>query len=473
MPSTPGTVSKILWHFTGGPLWDKATNKQGAKLKSTEDACKALMGILKDKTLRLGGYKEVVKVNVRRVKTFDPATKQVVTNFNVPRTLQSAPVCCLADIPIQHLNYHAERYGKVAIGFHRSAAVRAGFSPVLYQVHTCSVLQDIYNGLSALEGVDLASIEDAASTVGDEISGLQCEEGHTVVTDGLSAVYDLEGHANVVTEAIQSANDSFQTLLCFIKTFDESDFGTIYCEREWRSTKQFEFGYDDISMIVVPKNTDDGEHYGRFVEEARSSRVPLTVSLIAWDDFGGALRRERMWYHVSRKKWDRDYIDDLRAPAEDRSPGESREPRFSVAPTLCQALLGVPEYQGALPTLNIYTVDVDVPERADVGDATFTGECCITQPILDRYNHHMSVHYHGYTVWTSAMRVCIVHAITTGRMTQAANVERAMLWNIADGVWTAKFNEPGDIEDLLAGKEVTPAVITPLPRRTGTQFISE
>src|SRR5262249_37193027 len=28
MPASPGTVSKILWHFTGGPIWDEAAKRQ-------------------------------------------------------------------------------------------------------------------------------------------------------------------------------------------------------------------------------------------------------------------------------------------------------------------------------------------------------------------------------------------------------------------------------------------------------------
>jgi hypothetical protein len=41
----------------------------------------------------------------------------------------------LADIPVAHLSYHAHRYGKAAIGFHRDAAIREGFHPVFYTWH--------------------------------------------------------------------------------------------------------------------------------------------------------------------------------------------------------------------------------------------------------------------------------------------------------------------------------------------------
>jgi ribosomal protein L10 len=43
---TPGTTSELLWHFTGGPLFDEITKKQTKELKSEEKAFKALKGIL-------------------------------------------------------------------------------------------------------------------------------------------------------------------------------------------------------------------------------------------------------------------------------------------------------------------------------------------------------------------------------------------------------------------------------------------
>ena len=58
MPTSPGTVSRILWHFTGGPEWDKETNKQKTESKPVADAYAALVGILGSRELRIGGYKD-------------------------------------------------------------------------------------------------------------------------------------------------------------------------------------------------------------------------------------------------------------------------------------------------------------------------------------------------------------------------------------------------------------------------------
>ena len=41
MNGTPGTVSKILWHFTGGPRWNSELNRQEQEPKPAEEACEA------------------------------------------------------------------------------------------------------------------------------------------------------------------------------------------------------------------------------------------------------------------------------------------------------------------------------------------------------------------------------------------------------------------------------------------------
>ena len=69
MSSSPGTVSKILWHFTGGPKWDEANLCQLKSRKSSRAAYSALVAILTSKELRIGQYKEVIKVPIERPAT--------------------------------------------------------------------------------------------------------------------------------------------------------------------------------------------------------------------------------------------------------------------------------------------------------------------------------------------------------------------------------------------------------------------
>ncbi len=69
MSSSPGTVSKILWHFTGGPRWNEAEKRQEAAPKPVDDAYAALVGILSSRTLNLGSYQEVVSIAVSKLKS--------------------------------------------------------------------------------------------------------------------------------------------------------------------------------------------------------------------------------------------------------------------------------------------------------------------------------------------------------------------------------------------------------------------
>lgn len=284
MADTPGTISKILWHFTGGPRWNDADKRQERCPKPIEDAYAALVGILKSRELKIGGYKEVVNVTAPWIRTYDPVSNKWEKSYNVPKILMSAPVCCLADIPIMHLSYHAKRYGKIAIGFHREVVIRHGFGPVFYQLHNSAILQAIYAGFAGLQETDALDLEQSISDLGDGIESLECEHGHAVDVDRISLLYDVEGEANVVTNAINGAIGSLKNLLAFVKTFEAVDFDIIYAEREWRSVQPFRFEYEDISMIVLPRNVDNGDHYEQFVDEARSIPIPLTVSIVAWDD---------------------------------------------------------------------------------------------------------------------------------------------------------------------------------------------
>ena len=145
MTSTPGTVSKILWHFTGGPRWDTATNCQEDAPKTAEEAYATLLKILSSSELRIGNYREVIHFETMWYQTLGPGSIQIDSTRTLPEIIESSQVTCLADIPIIHLNYHAKRYGKVAIGFHRESIIKHGFSPVLYQLTGASVLETIHH----------------------------------------------------------------------------------------------------------------------------------------------------------------------------------------------------------------------------------------------------------------------------------------------------------------------------------------
>ena len=182
---------------------------------------------------------------------------------------QSVKVCCLADIPIGHLSYHAQRYGKFAIGFHRESAIKHEFSPVLYQLHDHFAMRWLYYGFDGLKQCYAIDLPQIVQDLRDAFERA-ANNGNAPTEDMQSQLYEIEGRANVINNQMSKAWEGMNTLLAFVKSFTQDEFGTIYTEREWRSVKPFNFAYDDVSMIVLPRNAGNGDHYKRFVDQAES-----------------------------------------------------------------------------------------------------------------------------------------------------------------------------------------------------------
>jgi len=281
---SPGTVSKILWHFTGGPAWNTKKKRQSSSPKPAAKAYENLKSILRTKQLRLGTYKEAVKVILPTLKRFNPATKKIDVQKNVPVNIESSSICCLSDIPAAHLGYHAYRYGKFAVGFHRDAIIGAGFNPVFYTLQDTPVVRSIYEGFSSLERFDASMIRGIGTLIETELS--EIEE----IYDGLHAnvcneVEVLENEADNLEDSIMNARESLEKFVAFVKTFDQSEFSTIYCEREWRSTKQYNFEIKDVAMIVLPKTVGRTKYFKNFVERvAPNLELPRRIPIVPWDD---------------------------------------------------------------------------------------------------------------------------------------------------------------------------------------------
>lgn len=287
MKQAPGTVSKILWHFTGGPRWNDAESCQEEKRKPSAEAYHALLSILRSKEVRLGEYREVVKVRFPRYQRYNKQKRKMETVKNYTIQMRSSPVCCLSDIPVAHLSYHAERYGKLAIGFHRQAAVRHGFNPVFYALHDARTVRSVREGLVRLREIDADSIDslaDDVEKVRDEIENGEGDHGQSMAGDLGWTMRDLKEQAQTIGRAVESAQTSFREFLAFVKTFDRNDFSTIYCEREWRSTQKFAFTTDDLAMIVLPKQAKGTSYFERFIKRARSLKIPRSIPVVPWED---------------------------------------------------------------------------------------------------------------------------------------------------------------------------------------------
>lgn len=280
---SPGTVSKILWHFTGGPEWNDKAKKQKRRPKPEKKAFENLSSILQYKHLRVGDYKEVVKV-ILPERVFYDRKKQRIEEFNVPVDVESAPVCCLADIPAPNLAYHAKRYGKFAIGFHRESVIKHGFNPVFYTLKNTDIVRSIYQGFSSLELVDLSTFEFDADDIRSGIDRLS-RDYDDLASDITSRLDDIDAARNELEDYFKDAHESLRQFMAFVKTFSSDEFATIYCEREWRSTKDFMFTMDDVAMIVIPKNSKTN-YFQQFVNEiAHDIGIPRAVPIVPWEDF--------------------------------------------------------------------------------------------------------------------------------------------------------------------------------------------
>lgn len=277
MAFRPGTVSKILWHFTGGPLWDDAINKQRKELKPAIKGYEALKSILKTKELRVGRYHEIVKVIVPEKRQFDFKTRKLNILKNHPVTVKSKPVCCVADIPLQHIDYHSSRYGKIAIGFHRDSIVKSGFNPVMYTLENAELINIIYQGYSAIDNADPLNARTEIDSIQEEIDKIIESNNLDDSVDTFMVTSELEW----INSAHEIINESFQNFLAYIKTFDTTEFDSIYCEREWRNTKNYSFTAEDIAIIVLPKEQDGERFYERFLNEVK---LPKTVTIACWED---------------------------------------------------------------------------------------------------------------------------------------------------------------------------------------------
>lgn len=84
---------------------------------------------------------EGVKVLVWEIRVNE--TTGVFGPMLVDKELDSATFCCISDIPIQHLAYHSNRYGKFAIGFRREVILTEGFNPVFYTLKDTPIIQSV------------------------------------------------------------------------------------------------------------------------------------------------------------------------------------------------------------------------------------------------------------------------------------------------------------------------------------------
>ena len=214
---SPGVTSKILWHFTGGPYTDPTTGRQLKEPKPEEEALNHLLSILKE----------------GRIRANEGLLCYGQYEVHLP------PFCCVAEIPIQHLRYHSERYGKFALGFRRRNLREKKFRPVHY------VIGD------ADSDFVLPSILDVWYFLDFQLSA------------------DRNAKEKSMLEGVMKKQ---ATHMCFLKSFLVEESDSVYAEREWRVLGDFVFDPEDLCFIICPED---------FLERVRPevpekySKIPL------------------------------------------------------------------------------------------------------------------------------------------------------------------------------------------------------
>jgi len=278
-----GTVSKILWHFTGGPKWDAENRIQSNEPKEIEIAYDNLCKILESKRLKLSNYNEEVNYTIPEIEVIDMNREEPYSlekNYKMP--LGTVKVCCVADIPISHLDYHAERYGKIAIGFYREAIIEGNFHPVIYSLVNNELpaeIVEIYHALSLSE----VYLKEIGCKYNEMVEELLLEaSGNEKYLKGFSTFLNI--FLNSVKDYNKKSYSNVMKILALLKTFNREEFDTIYCEREWRSICEFNFDFDDIAMIIIPK-CEETNYFDKFINvDSKKVELAESIPIIPWED---------------------------------------------------------------------------------------------------------------------------------------------------------------------------------------------
>ncbi|MFW6030843.1 MAG: abortive infection system antitoxin AbiGi family protein [Halanaerobiales bacterium] len=210
--------SKIYWHFTGSPdiNWSeiKMPKEIEGKYKKPAESVEILKLILSSQKL-IAGSPEKIHGNVKTNK-----------------------FCCVCDIPLKDLIYHANYYGKVAIGF-TANSIHKYFNPVLYKECEFPIPDTIKIDLDrSLDSNKTFDSDAPAYEFFSYLFGLEESEEYNVF---------LDKYLGELKKFIK------------ITRFSEIDNETFYREREWRSINgDFHFDKEDIEGLIVPEKFISG-----------------------------------------------------------------------------------------------------------------------------------------------------------------------------------------------------------------------
>lgn len=207
-----------------------------------------------------------------------PASERLGVNLGlrgINDSWETSRVACLADIPLQHLNYHASSYGRVAIGFKRQAAISEGFVPVLYCSDNSTTM---LNWLQIKRGISLiSSVYENLESFRDK---LQTSENNSDIYNDLIRIQIdiLKPLADYLPESVSDFEKIFKNYSH--KGNHPANIDRILNEREWRCLHDFEFSYEDIAMIIVPQ---ENGVYERLLAFRETIKLPHSIPIVPWE----------------------------------------------------------------------------------------------------------------------------------------------------------------------------------------------
>ena len=274
--------SQIYWHFTGGPripkdqVVYKPDDARKFGLKSDQEAFKTAQDILESGVLQAKAVESWNGINT--------------DNFS-----------CVTDIPLKDLPYHAQYYGKTALGF-SSKAIHETWFPVFYVPgDNLKVLNELSGMLDFLMDYikeDRPAINEKPSppselkifriisrsihrqhpdTPEDEVYQALIDRATTekkILAE--SRRYEINSLLTISTRFQQRYK---KNVLNWIKitNFGDGEGESFYQEREWRHIGDFAFASDAVTTWVVPSP---------YVPEAKlflSQQNMDHVSVIGWN----------------------------------------------------------------------------------------------------------------------------------------------------------------------------------------------
>jgi len=207
--------TKVLWHFTGYN-------------KSEIDALVIVKNIIEEKRLRIGKYRS-----------------KVIMASGTER--YGYPCVCMCDIPFKDLRIHTIRYGKYGLAFNKNKAIVGGhFNPVLY----------IHKGHFLYKYIEEKIIENI-----DKLIKLNNELGPK-----------LNEYLYIMGTYLKPS-DLTAPITVGNMRIDEEQNNNFYYEREWRSAYDWNFEYEDVEVIMVPKR--DIAETNEFLKKNRIENISI------------------------------------------------------------------------------------------------------------------------------------------------------------------------------------------------------